>query len=150
MGTYAYDPAAGYLGRDLKGIVLLFSRSRVDVSPENPLSDGVRAYFGDDTSMHEKRSPMMHATASSLPVMVAIAEFDNPLLDLYGLELAHRIALARHDSFACPDTITSRSWLASIPPRKTSVAKSWTSHAAWSDPDRRLPFRVNGPSSVSN
>jgi hypothetical protein len=27
--------------------------------------------------------------------MIAIAEFENPLLDLYGLELAHRLAVAR-------------------------------------------------------
>jgi acetyl esterase len=95
VGTYAYDPAAGYLGRDLKGIVLLSSRSRIDVSPENPAAGGVRAYFGDDTSLYEMRSPLTHAAASALPVMIAIAEFENPLLDLYGLELAHRIAIVR-------------------------------------------------------
>ena len=95
VGTYAYDPAAGYLGRGLQGIVLLSSRSRVDASPENPFADGVRAYFGDDASVYEARSPLTHAAASSLPVMIAIAEFENPLLDLYGLELAYRIAAAR-------------------------------------------------------
>ena len=95
VGTDAYDPAAGYLGRDLKGIVLLSSRLRIDVSPENPAADGVRAYFGDDISVYETRSPLTHAAASALPVMIAIAEFENPLLELYGLELAHRIALAR-------------------------------------------------------
>ena len=86
---------AGYLGRDLKGIVLLSSRSRIDVLPENPAAGGVRAYFGDDTSVYETRSPLTYAAASGLPVMIAIAEFENPLLDLYGLELAHRIAIAR-------------------------------------------------------
>ena len=95
VGTYAYDPAAGYLGRGLKGIVLLSSRLRIDVSPENPFADSVRAYFGDDASVYETRSPVTHAAASALPVMIAIAEFENPLLDLYGLELAHRIAVAR-------------------------------------------------------
>ena len=38
---------------------------------------------------------MTHAAVSVLPVMIAIAEFENPLLDVYGLELAHRIAAAR-------------------------------------------------------
>jgi acetyl esterase/lipase len=94
VGTYAWDPAAGYLGRGLKGIVLLSSRSRVDVSPENPFADGVRAYFGDDASVYAARSPLTHAADSALPLMIAIAEFENPLLDLYGLELAHRIATA--------------------------------------------------------
>jgi acetyl esterase len=95
VGTYAYDPVAGYLGRNLKGIVLLSSRSRIDVSPENPFAAGVRAYFGDDASVYETRSPVTHAASSALPVMIAMAEFENPLLDLYGLELAHRIAIAR-------------------------------------------------------
>jgi acetyl esterase/lipase len=95
VSTYAYDPSAGYLGRDLKGIVLLSSRARIDALPENPAAGGVRAYFGDDASMYEARSPLMHAGASPLPVMIAIAEFENPLLDLYGLELAHRIAMTR-------------------------------------------------------
>jgi acetyl esterase len=95
VATYAFDPAAGYLGRHLKGIVLLSARLRADVSPENPNAAGVRAYFGDDTSIYENRSPLAHAAASSLPTMIAIAEFENPLLDLYGLEVAHRIAIAR-------------------------------------------------------
>jgi acetyl esterase/lipase len=95
VGTYAYDPGAGYLGRGLKGIVLLSARSRIEAPPENPAASGVRAYFGDDQSVYEARSPLTHAAASSLPVMIAIAEFENPLLDLYGLELAYRIAVAR-------------------------------------------------------
>lgn len=95
VGTYAYDPAAGHLGRDLAGIVLLSPRVRIDVSPENPFAENVRAYFGDDASVYEVRSPVTHAAVSTLPAMIAIAEFENPLLDVYGLELAHRIAVAR-------------------------------------------------------
>ena len=95
VATHAYDPAAGYLGRDVKGIVLLSARLTADVLPENPNAAGVRAYFGIDESLYEARSPMAHAAASALPVMIAIAEYENPLLDLYGLELAHRIAVAR-------------------------------------------------------
>ena len=48
-----------------------------------------------DEASRETRSPVTHAASSALPVMIAIAEFENPLLDLYGLELAHRIAIAR-------------------------------------------------------
>ncbi|MER8975349.1 MULTISPECIES: alpha/beta hydrolase fold domain-containing protein [unclassified Mesorhizobium] len=95
VGTYAYDPAAGYLGRGLTGIVLLSPRLRIDVSPENPFAESVRAYFGDDPSVYETRSPVTHAAVSALPVMIAIAEFEYPLLDVYGLELAYRIAVAR-------------------------------------------------------
>lgn len=95
VGTYAWDPEAGHLGRGLKGIVLLSARSRADVSPENPNAGGVRAYFGADESIYERRSPLVHAADSALPVMIAVAEFENPLLDLYGFENAHRIAVAR-------------------------------------------------------
>ena len=95
VGTYAYDPAAGYLGRDLAGIVLISARLRADVSPENPNAAAVRAYFGADEGQYEARSPLTHAASSKLPVFIANAEFENPLLDLYGFELAHRIAVAR-------------------------------------------------------
>lgn len=95
VATHAWDPGAGYLGRDVKGIVLLSARLRADVLAENPNAPGVRAYFGADESTFEARSPLMYAGASALPVMLAIAQYENPLLDLYGLEAAHRIAVAR-------------------------------------------------------
>ncbi|MEQ1952970.1 alpha/beta hydrolase [Mesorhizobium sp. CN2-181] len=95
VATYAYDPAAGYFGRGLAGIVLLSPRVRIDISMENPFAANVRSYFGDDESVYEARSPVTHAAISPLPVMIAIAEFENPLLDVYGLELAYRIAAAR-------------------------------------------------------
>ena len=55
VGTYAYDPAAGYLGRGLKGIVLLSSRSRIDVSPENPVRR--RACARISATMHRCTRP---------------------------------------------------------------------------------------------
>lgn len=95
VGTYAYDPAAGYLGRYLKGIILLSARLRADTLPENPNAAGVRAYFGDDPAVYDERSPVTHAASSPLPVMIAFAEYENPLLDVYSLEMAHRIAVVR-------------------------------------------------------
>ena len=99
VATYAYDPAAGYLGRDLAGIVLVSARLAADVLPENPNAPGVRAYFGTDESLYATRSPLTHITsqnaATKLPVFTVNAEYENPLLDLYGLEFAHRIAVIR-------------------------------------------------------
>jgi len=99
---YRLAPEAGWpagdLGRDVKGLVLISARVKADVLPENPNAAGVRAYFGADESLYETRSPLNHAAASPLPVMIAIAEYENPLLDLYGLELAHRIALVRRSA----------------------------------------------------
>ena len=93
--AYAWDPSSGYLGRDLKGMVLISARLRADVLKENPNAAGVRAYWGEDESLYEARSPVTHAAASKLPLMIANAEFENPLLDIYGMEAAWRIAQAR-------------------------------------------------------
>jgi acetyl esterase len=95
VASYAYDPQPGYFGRYAAGLVLISARLRADQSPENPNSPGVAAYFGDDVSRYEARSPVTHAAGSDLPVFIVNAEFENPLLDLYGLELAHRIAIAQ-------------------------------------------------------
>ncbi|HTO47380.1 MAG TPA: alpha/beta hydrolase [Burkholderiales bacterium] len=79
----------------VKGIVLISGRLRADARPDNPNAAGVRAYFGDDESQYEARSPVTYAGASQLPVFLAIAEHENPLLDVYGAETLYRIAIAR-------------------------------------------------------
>jgi acetyl esterase/lipase len=96
VATYAWDPDAA-VGPDpaVKGLVLLSGRLRADARPDNPNAAGVRAYFGEDESRYEARSPVTYAAASQLPVFLAIAEYENPLLDVYGAEALHRIAVAR-------------------------------------------------------
>ena len=37
----------------------------------------------------------MHGATSNVPVMIVVAEYENPLLDLYGLEFAQRLAATR-------------------------------------------------------
>lgn len=95
VASYVFDPNAGYLGRHLAAAVLISARLRADRSPENPNAPGVAAYFGEDFSAYERHSPMVHAHCGALPTFVVTAEFENPLLDLYGLEFAHRLAVAR-------------------------------------------------------
>jgi acetyl esterase/lipase len=96
VATYAWDPNAA-LGPDpaVNGLVLISGRLRADARPDNPNAPAVRAYFGDDASRYEALSPVTHAAASPLPVFLAIAEYENPLLDVYGAEAFHRIAAAR-------------------------------------------------------
>jgi acetyl esterase/lipase len=96
VAGYAWDPNMP-VGPDpaVQGLVLISGRLRADVRPDNPNAAGVRAYFGDDESMYERRSPVTYAAASQLPVFLAIAEYENPLLDVYGAEALHRIAAAR-------------------------------------------------------
>ena len=74
---------------------LLSARLRADDLPVNPNAAGVAAYFGADPSTYEQRSPVSHAANVSLPVLVVNAEFENPLLDLYGLEYALAVGQSR-------------------------------------------------------
>jgi acetyl esterase/lipase len=96
IATYACDPNAGAKPpAGVRAIVLLNGRLRADARPDNPNAAGVRAYFGDDASRYEERSPVTWAGRCALPVMIAIAEFDNPLLDVYGAEFFWKLAAAR-------------------------------------------------------
>lgn len=95
VASYAWDPACGYLGRHLAGIVLVSARLRADASAANPNAEGVRAYFGTDEARYQALSPVTHCAASALPVFIAVAEHENPLLDVYGLEAAWRLGEAR-------------------------------------------------------
>lgn len=91
VASYAVDPLVGRFGRDARAIVLVSGRLRADVRDENPNALAVRAYFGDDASLYDERSPVSHAANLKLPVLLACAEHDNPLLDVYTLEFAARV-----------------------------------------------------------
>jgi acetyl esterase/lipase len=97
VGTYVFDPVMQRSEDDgLAGLILVSARLRADVSPLNPNAQAVRAYFGDDASLYEERSPVTHAVRNTtLPVMIAIAEFENPLLDAYGAEMYQALRLSR-------------------------------------------------------
>ncbi len=92
--AYAFDPAIGAFGRHVTALVLISARLRADRRAVNPNAESVAAYFGTDPALDEERSPVSHVACSDVPVMVAIAEFENPLLDVYGIEFA--AGLARH------------------------------------------------------
>lgn len=95
VASYAFDPLLGHMGRHVHAVVLLSARLTADVSPENPNAEGVRAYFGDDPSRYALCSPMGYAACSAIPVLIVNAQYENPLLDIYGLEFACRVAQAR-------------------------------------------------------
>lgn len=98
VASYAFDPSLGALGKYTAGVVLISARLRADQCAENPNADGVRAYFGSDTTNYEMRSPVHHAACNDIALFVVTAEFENPLLDVYGLEFAYRASLARKRS----------------------------------------------------
>ncbi len=96
VAIYCWDPNAPVrCDPAVKGLVLISGRLRADARSDNPNAPGVRAYFGEDGSRYEALSPVTYAARSALPVFIAIAEYENPLLDVYGAEALHRIAAAR-------------------------------------------------------
>lgn len=97
--SYALNPrfhAPG--GSGLAGLVVVSGRVRADVLPENPNAAKVKAYYGSDTAALEEASAVTHVSARSLPVFVAWAEFENPLIDVHCSELVYRLAQARRKS----------------------------------------------------
>jgi acetyl esterase len=90
VAGYVFDAAArGEPVPRVMGQVLISARLRADVRPENPNAAGVRAYFGNDPALYDARSPISHAAGSRVPTMIVVAEFESPLLDVYGLDLFH-------------------------------------------------------------
>jgi acetyl esterase len=80
--------------RHVAGLIIISGRVRADNSSENPNARKVEAYYGTDASVYEDRSPVSHVSADSPPAFIAFAQYENPLIDLYCLELAYRIAQA--------------------------------------------------------
>ncbi|MGC4029282.1 MAG: alpha/beta hydrolase [Steroidobacteraceae bacterium] len=76
----------------VSGLLIISGRVRADADGDNPNAVKVRAYYGDDLSTYAERSPVSHASRIDCPVFVAFAEYENPLIDIYCLELAHQVA----------------------------------------------------------
>jgi acetyl esterase/lipase len=85
-------PAAGH---GVAKLVLISARLRADVHADNPNAGGVRAYWGEDAELYEQVSPVTYAANIDVPLMVAIAEHENPYLDIYAAELFWRVGQAR-------------------------------------------------------
>ena len=96
VASFAYDPAVhGAVGPGIAGAIMISGRVRADNLLVNPNARKVEAYYGSDASQLDRLSPVGMVTADSPPTLVAWAEYENPLLDIYSLELAHRLAAAR-------------------------------------------------------
>lgn len=95
-GSYCYDRRIhGHAGPGLAGLVIVSGRVRADMLGENPNAKKVSAYYGMDASFLDASSPVSHVDAASLPTFIAMAEFENPLIDVHCMELAHRLAAAK-------------------------------------------------------
>lgn len=93
--SYAYDvrrqPPGG---PGLAGLIVVSGRVRADNLAENPNARKVEAYYGTDVSVLNDVSPVSHVCADSVPTMIAVAEFENPLIDVHCAELFYRLAAA--------------------------------------------------------
>ncbi|MEW5421599.1 alpha/beta hydrolase [Amorphus sp. 3PC139-8] len=95
--SYAYDrrlhPAEG---PGLAGLIVVSGRVRADTAPDNPNAAKVETYYGSsDPAILDAASAVSHVDAGSPPTFIAYAEYENPLLDVYCLELAYRLAAAK-------------------------------------------------------
>lgn len=75
--TWLFDPAFAGGARDRVSAAVLMS-GFYQAAP--PLSDGQRAYFGEDPALYARRSPLAHARMPPHPLLVTLAEFDPPAL----------------------------------------------------------------------
>ena len=87
-------------GAGIAGAVLISGRYRVDYDSADPNGANMQAYFGKDEKQYAVRSPIGHISdGAKVPVFVAIAQYDNPHIDVFGAELFS--ALCKRDG-ACP------------------------------------------------
>lgn len=94
VASALFDPALdGIQSDEAAGAILVSARLLADTLPDNPNAPGVRAYFGEDPALYEQRSPLTHAANSNVPLLVAVAQYENPHLDRYG-ELFYQRARA--------------------------------------------------------
>ena len=93
--AYAYGAQGSEGGPKVAGSIVVSGRVRADNLPTNPNARKVEAYYGTDSSTYEERSALHLAGKDSVPTFIAIAEFENPMLDVYCLELAHQLAVAQ-------------------------------------------------------
>jgi acetyl esterase/lipase len=94
--SYAYDkrlhPADG---PGIAGLLIVSGRVRADDRADNPNARRVAEYYGSDSSIYNDVSPVSHVNKDSVATFIAVAEFENPLIDVYCFELAHRLAAAK-------------------------------------------------------
>jgi acetyl esterase len=92
---YAYDrqyhPPEGH---GLAGLVVVSGRVRAEDSAENPNAARVRAYYGTPGEM-SAGSAVNHVSPDAPPTMIAIAQYENPLIDVHCVELLARLTQAR-------------------------------------------------------
>jgi triacylglycerol lipase len=74
----------------VRGVVLMNGIHRMTAEDRAP---NMLQYFGEDASLYEQRSPITHAGASRLPLLLILTEFDPAFLATGTLDLARAVTL---------------------------------------------------------
>jgi len=87
-------------GSGLAGLILVSGRVRAEAGAENPNARRVEAYYGVDAGRMEEGSPVTYAARglAGLPIMLAVAQYENPLIDVHNAELYHALSIHRRRS----------------------------------------------------
>jgi acetyl esterase/lipase len=95
---YAYDSEHHpHDGHGLAGLIVVSGRVRAEDSAENPNAARVRAYYGSPEAM-AAGSAVNHVHRDAPPTMIAVAQYENPLIDVHCVELLSRLTQARRRS----------------------------------------------------
>jgi acetyl esterase len=90
----AYGAPGAAAAPPLAGLIVVSGRVRADNRPDNPNARKVEAYYGADATRYEERSAVGFADPR-MPTFIGFAQYENPLLDCYCLELAHALSVGR-------------------------------------------------------
>jgi acetyl esterase/lipase len=91
VASWLYDDAArGGKAIELAAVMLMSGF----YSAEAPLPAGPRAYFGEDTLLYPKRSPLSHVKPTTLPLWLGVAELDPGWIAQQTYALARAVTLA--------------------------------------------------------
>jgi len=87
---YAYDKRFHpQTGHGLAGLIVVSGRVRAENSDENPNASRVEAYYGASIQTMEDGSAVNHVNPDIPPTMIAVAEYENPLIDVHCVELLY-------------------------------------------------------------
>jgi acetyl esterase/lipase len=98
VASWLVDDAARGASQTSVDAVMLMSGF---YSAETPLPAGPLAYFGEDPALYERRSPLTHVRATSVPVWLGVAELDPGWIaqQTYALARALTVANGRSPDF---------------------------------------------------
>ena len=86
------------ISESILGHIIVSGRVRIEMRSDNPNAKKVEAYYGNNPSAHESASAVNMLSENFVETMIAIAEYENPLIDIHCIELAHKISQIKNKS----------------------------------------------------